>query len=599
MTDKDRSLGVKEFAVDALERERELRTEMRRSEERLRRYFELGVIGMAVTSPTKGCLEVNDQLCKMLAYSRDELLGMNWAEMTHPDDLADDVRQFNRVLAGEIEGYDLDKRWVRKDGLVIDTTISVKCARRDDGSIDYFVALVQDVTEKKVAQAALKEIERRAEDDRKELLESERKARATAEQSSRLKDEFLAGLSHELRTPINAVLMWIHLLRHKRLEAERFEFALDSMERGVRAQVRLIDDLLDLSRITSGKLRLDKGPIDVAAVVRSAIDTVKPAARAKEIRVHFRRSRREGWWFEGDAARLQQVFWNLLTNAIKFTPNGGEVAVRLTQRKGALTLSVRDTGQGIAPQLLKLVFERFRQADGSAARLHGGLGLGLAIVKELVELHGGSVAAESEGAGLGATFVVSLPIPIARDGREGGTKGAAMDAHDIDLAGARILFVDDDLDTQMAVLRMLSEYDGEIVAASSADEALALLTIVRPHLVIADIGMQGKDGYELIREIRCSPLHARLPAIALTAFARPEDRDRTLNAGYDLHLTKPIVPTELLRAIGSLLEKALSNGSPSAPKLATFPPPAKSSGFFYKPGAARQGSTAARRRSSR
>jgi PAS domain S-box-containing protein len=585
--------GLALYGRDVTERLR-ADAEIRRNEERFRRYFELGVIGMALTSPDKECLEVNDQLCKILGYSRDELLRMNWAEMTHPDDLASDVRQFNRVMAGEIDGYDLDKRWVRKDGRVIDTTISVKCVRSSDGSVDYFVAVLQDMTEKKAAQAALQEIEQRAEDDRKALLESERQARATAEQASRLKDEFLASLSHELRTPINAVLTWIHLLRHKRLDAAKIELALDSMERGVKAQVRLIDDLLDLSRITSGKLRLDKGPLDVAAVIRTALETVKASARAKAIRVHFRRRKREGWWFDGDAARLQQVFSNLLTNAIKFTPKGGNVEVRLAQSKGALTVSVRDTGQGIAPQLLQQIFEKFRQADGSAARLHGGLGLGLAIVKELVELHGGGVKAESEGEGRGATFVVSLPV--APDTRESGTNAAPPDAYNIDLAGTRIVFVDDDLDTQTAVVRMLEEHDGEIVTASSADEALAQLLVVRPHILISDIGMQGKDGYELIREIRRSPQHRRLRAIALTAFARPEDRDRTLSAGYDLHLTKPIVPTELLRAIGSLLDQDPSNDPPSRPE--TPPPPPKNSGFFSMPGPASQ-STGRRRRSSR
>ena len=517
--------------------------ELRRSEERLRHYFDLGLIGMAITSPTKGWLDVNDELCRILGYSREELLRKTWLEMTHPDDVAADIAFFNRVVAGELDAYAIEKRWIHKDGRLIDSEISVRCLRRSDGSVDYFVSLMKDVT---VRNQAL----RKSEEHRQALLASEREARSAAERANRAKDEFLAILSHELRTPIGNVLLWAQLLASGKLDVANASAALTAIERSVTKQVRLIDDLLDVSRIASGKMRLEVAQVDVRNVLRAALDAAKPAAQAKDIALgeaivgtDFRLS--------ADANRLEQVFANLLTNAIKFTPQGGEVEVRLERAYTHIDVSVRDTGEGIDPEFLPYIFQRFRQADSSAARRHGGLGLGLAIVKELVELHGGTIRAESEGQGRGATFSVSLPLAEAVD--TPAEKVSLSD--DADLSGTRILVVDDDADTLAATAQMLSGWGAEIETAASADEALERLPAVRPRVLISDIGMPGKDGYELIREIRRSREYERLPAIALTAFTRNDDRSRALDAGYDKHVSKPVDTRELRSALVSLARR--------------------------------------------
>src|SRR6266545_4783349 len=386
--------------------------------------------------------------------------------------------------------------------------------------------------------------------DRKALLASERGARSAAERASRAKDEFLATLSHELRTPINSVLTWAQLLRSGTLDATNANLAIDAIERGIRTQVRLIDDLLDLSRITSGKLRLDVRCMDLRTAIRTAVDAVTPAANAKGVMLRQVVPSGEGsTWIRGDASRLEHVFCNLLTNAIKFTPKGGIVEVRLQRIDFELVVSVEDTGRGIARDFLPHLFERFRQADRSGARQKGGLGLGLAIVKQLVELHGGSVRAESEGPGRGSTFVVSLP---SSDAAEALSEKVAL-CTDVDLSGTCILVVDDDDDARVAIARMLTECNATIETAASADEALERLTHVGASLLISDIGMPGKDGYELIREIRRLPGQAHLLSIALTAFARPEDRVQALQEGYDEHVSKPVDPRELLAAVASLV----------------------------------------------
>jgi PAS domain S-box-containing protein len=512
---------------------------LRRSEERFRRYFELGLIGMTITSPTKGCLEVNDKLCEILGYGRDELTRMNWVEITHPDDLAADAAQLDRVLAGEIDGYSLDKRWIRKDGQIVETTISVKCLRRRDGAVDYFVGLLQDVTERKRDLEA-----------RKALLASERQARAIAEESSRVKDEFLATLSHELRSPISSALLWLQVLRSKKFDGSSLENTVDAIDRSVRAQARLIDDLLDLSRIAAGKLRLELAPVNLSATVETAVNAVLPAAAAKKVPIRYRLPG-ERTFVNGDAARLQQVLSNLLTNAIKFTPTGGEVNVDLESSESWLKLTVSDTGEGMDSDLVPQVFERFRQGDTSATRKHGGLGLGLAIVRHLVESHGGSIKAKSEGPGQGATFVVSLPAMRNAPGLDRERPVAQL--ADMDLSGMYILLVDDDPSIRTALARLLDDCNARTDTASTADEAMARLSKYAPDLLISDISMPGTDGYEFIRRVRAAEPLRRLPAIALTAFTRPEDRIRALQAGYNMHLPKPVDPIELLTVITSLV----------------------------------------------
>ena len=406
--------------------------------------------------------------------------------------------------------------------------------------------------------------DKRADREREQLLEAERAARTEAERASNMKDEFLATLSHELRTPLNAILGWSQILRTGGADAADVAEAVDVIERNARAQTQIIEDLLDMSRIISGKIRLDVQEVDLEAVVRAAIETVKPAAEAKNIRVvpvldplaHP---------VSGDPNRLQQVFWNLLSNAVKFSPKGGRVQVLLKRINSHLEVDIIDTGEGIEPQFLPFVFDRFRQADATTTRAHGGLGLGLAIVKQLVELHGGTVRAKSGGKGQGTTFAVMLPVtvlhpdpdpePVRRHPRgDGATVDPAACAK---LAGVKVLVVDDEPDARGLVRRLLSDCHAEVSVAGSAAEAMRRLQEDVPDVLVSDIGMPGEDGYALIRRVRDLPDRegGDVPAIALTAYARAEDRVKVLTAGYHMHLAKPVEPAELITVVASLASR--------------------------------------------
>lgn len=392
-----------------------------------------------------------------------------------------------------------------------------------------------------------------AAEERKLLLESERHARAAAEHAARMKDEFLATLSHELRTPLSAILGWTQVLRVKPGSPEEVRKRVEAIERNARVQKQLIEDLLDMSRIVSGKLRLDLRPLDPAEVVEAAVETVRQTAEAKQVRLVARTARGLGT-VSADAARLQQVIWNLLVNAIRFTPAGGTVTVQIRPAQAGLEIVVADTGQGIGPEFLAHVFERFRQADASITRRHGGLGLGLAIVKNLVELHGGRVTAESAGPDQGATFTVSLPAvqePATARAATGPT--GSGDFRVADLAGVNVLVVDDHEDACELIARVLAECDAEVRCASNAADAVELVRREPPHVLVSDIGMPDVDGFQLLSRIRAlGGAGARVRAIALTAFARPEDRDRVLEAGFEHHVTKPLEPAELIRAVAAV-----------------------------------------------
>jgi signal transduction histidine kinase/CheY-like chemotaxis protein len=399
--------------------------------------------------------------------------------------------------------------------------------------------------------------------DNARLFQDAEKARHQAEDASRLKDEFLATLSHELRTPLNAILGWTHILRSDPANAEKQAKALDVIERNTRAQAQIIEDLLDMSRIISGKIRLEVQRVDLGPVIEAAVESVRPAAEARGIRLQTVLDP-IGGVVSGDPNRLQQVAWNLLTNAIKFTPKDGRVQVLLERVNSHVEVSVIDTGQGIAPEFLPHVFDRFRQQDSSSSRNYGGLGLGLAIVKQLVELQGGSVRAKSPGEGHGATFVVSLPVtpihpepapvePIQRTASE----SVSLNCDPSTLAGLRILVVDDDTDARELVKEVLSVCGATVTAADSAGWALQLLTRERPDVLVSDIEMPGEDGYSLIRKVRALPASegGRTPAVALTAYARTEDRTRALMAGYHMHVAKPVEPAELVATIESLARR--------------------------------------------
>jgi signal transduction histidine kinase len=392
---------------------------------------------------------------------------------------------------------------------------------------------------------------RRIEEERAQLLVRE-------QQASRLKDEFLATISHELRTPLNAVLGWAKVLKSADLAATLRGRALESIERNATAQARLIDDLLEVSRIVTGKLRLKVRPLDLAQVVDAAVDVVRPAADAKEIRLERRYARRP-WPTMGDPDRLQQIVWNLLSNAVKFTPRGGTVSVELERAGSSDRLVVADTGRGIDGAFLPHVFAPFRQADASTTRDHGGLGIGLAIVRQLTELHGGSVGAESDGPGEGSRFTVLLPAhdveqaprAPAEDPLPGRGDGDAPE-----LTALRVLVVDDDPDARELLSTALGYYGAEVVTADSAGEALALIPEVMPDVLLSDIGMRGEDGFALIRRVRALPPDrgGLVPAVALTAFAAANDRVRALSAGFQLHVAKPFDPLDLARTVQRLAE---------------------------------------------
>ncbi len=399
---------------------------------------------------------------------------------------------------------------------------------------------------------------KRIEGERLVLLERERVARAEAESVNRLKDEFLATLSHELRTPLNAILGWAHLLTSGKANAATSQRALNVIRNNAMAQSQLIEDILDVSRIISGKLRLNLCALDLAEVIEAALDSVSPAAEAKSITIERDLQHLEP--IAGDRDRLQQVFWNLLSNAVKFTPRDGRVIVRLRREEGDAIVSVEDTGIGISADFLPYVFDRFRQADGSATRRHGGLGLGMAIVRYLVELHGGTVRADSEGENCGAIFTATLPIrvpeiasdPPARD--RGDLADAAPEALQPQLDGLRVLVVDDDRDSRAFLVTLLEGRGALVLSAGSTAQALDLFRHDRLDVLVSDIAMPGQDGYDLIRRVRNLPSDegGMIPAVALTAYVRTEDQNAALAAGYQRHLKKPVDVSELISAVAEL-----------------------------------------------
>ncbi|MBL9102633.1 MAG: response regulator [Myxococcales bacterium] len=415
--------------------------------------------------------------------------------------------------------------------------------------------------------ALLEELARRAAAalENARLFAAAQRERARAEEANQAKDLFLSNLSHELRTPLTAVLGWTRLLRTPGLSDERREHGLDTIDRNARAQVAIVEDILDIGRIVTGKLRLDLRPLDFIPLLASTVESVRPSADARGVALlvaHDLAGAPAVPVVRGDPDRLQQVLWNLLTNALKFTPRGGSVRVALSADERELALAVHDTGEGIAPEFLPHVFDRFRQADASTTRAHGGLGLGLAIVRHLVELHGGSVEAHSDGPGRGSRFVVRLPL-LPADGparaREPRPRGepptdAPLLARPPDLAGLRVLVVDDEPDTRDLVVGMLGPCRAQVTAVASVGEALAHIEQQRFDIIVSDIAMPHADGYALIRELRARPLDrgGRTPTVALTAYARAEDRTRALLAGFDRHLAKPIEPADLLLTLADL-----------------------------------------------
>jgi len=481
---------------------------------------------------------------RIFGYTADEVIGKPVTILIPPGQEDEEPAILARLRAGErIEHYETIR--VRKDGTRIHISLTVSPIKGPKGDIIGASKIARDITEQIQAHTELDAAYRQA------------------EESSRLKEEFLATISHELRTPLSAILGWARMLRLGQLSKENAAKALDTIERNARAQAQLIDDLLDVSRIVTGKLRMDVRPSDPSSFIDAAVDAVRPAAEAKGVRMQ--KVMDTGLIsIPGDPVRLQQVIWNLLSNAIKFTPRGGRVQIRSERVNSHLEIVVSDTGQGISPDFLPHVFDRFRQADQKTSRQHGGMGLGLAIVRHLVELHGGNVSAASDGEGKGSTFIVRLPIsPIYKvDATGARVHPAARDLLPANeaterLDGLRILVVDDEPDTRDLLKQGLENCGANVRLAASAAEAVDSIVAEIPDMLISDIGMPGIDGYDLIRQIRGLPADAggKIPAVALTAYTRVEDRLQALRAGYDMHVPKPVELAELVAVAASVVRR--------------------------------------------
>jgi PAS domain S-box-containing protein len=447
-----------------------------------------------------------------------------------------------RVLRdGEIVGLANHTVLIARDGRTIPIDDSAAPIRPQEGPMTGAVLVFRDITAR-----------RKAEREQALVLEREQVARRDLEAASRGKDEFVTTLSHELRTPLNAIFGWVQLLRAGALDEAARAHALEVIERNTRTQTRMVEDLLDMSRIMTGQFRIEPRPVDFATVIVAAVDAVRPAVDAKGLQLVTHLDPGTGP-VSGDPDRLQQVVWNLLTNAVKFTPRGGRIEVTLERRGSQIETRVSDTGRGIAADFLPHVFERFSQAETSMARAQPGLGIGLALVRHLVELHGGGVAVASEGEGQGATFTVRLPVPATVQGfhGDGVSSGASTSGDDPlhPLAGVAILAVDDDADARELLRIAFQQAGAQVTLADSARAALAALEASAPDVLVSDIGMPDGSGYELLESVRAAEHGSRLPAVALTAYARAEDRDRAIRAGFQLHVSKPIDPAALVRAV--------------------------------------------------
>ena len=473
---------------------------------------------------------------RIFGYTPEEMIGQSIRVLIPPDLLSEEEEVLARIRRGQsVEHYETIRR--RKDGTLFPISLTVSPLRGADGTILGASKIARDISEQK-----------RAENERQRLLRM-------AQEASQLKDEFLATLSHELRTPLNAILGYTRMMRSGLLTPEKQERALEIVARNATSLTQIVEDVLDVSRIISGKVRMNIQPVELAAIVRDALETVRPAADAKKVQIEMSVDP-QATMVSGDPERLQQIIWNVVSNAVKFTGSGGRVEVRLSQVDSRVHVTVQDTGIGIAPEFLPHVFERFRQADASVSREHGGLGLGLAISRHLLELQGGAIYASSEGRGKGATFRIELPVRAVA-GREATDrpKTAARTAITVpDLRGVRILAVDDEPDALALIREVLEATQATVETAGSGQEALDCIEKTTFDVLVADLGMPRMTGFDLIAALRKSLRREvrEMPAAALTAYARSEDRAKALRSGFQLHLTKPIEPGELMAAMASL-----------------------------------------------
>jgi PAS domain S-box-containing protein len=499
---------------------------------------------------------------RLFGFTAAEMIGESITRIIPEELQHEEVEILAKLRRGErIERYETVR--LRKDGEKLDISLTISPVRDSSGKIVGAAKIAHDITARRRVERALLEREAQLSKllaERERFLESERAARSEAERLGHMKDEFLATLSHELRTPLNAIHGWAALLRRGRVKPEDYDRGLEAIERNATIQVQLVNDLLDMNRIISGKIHLDVRPLHLHDIVSNAIEAVWQSAVAKDIRIQPLLDAGIGL-VRGDPDRLQQVLWNLLSNAIKFTPKGGHVQVVLERVNSHAEIHVEDNGIGIRAQFLPYVFDRFRQADPSTTRRYGGLGLGLSIVKNLVELHGGTVRVKSSGENHGSTFTVSLPISHVRADEPytrtpGNVASDPLEALALPrLDNVRVLLVDDESDGRAVIARVLEEQGAHPVCVSSAREALETLSREQFDLLLSDIGMPDMDGLELIRRVRGleQSRAGLIPAIAITAYARTEDRQRSLLAGFHMHLSKPIEARELIASIAGLI----------------------------------------------
>jgi len=547
------------FVLDIAERKKASEA-LRESEERFQAFMNHSPTASSITDEDGRIVYLSETYSRIFKMASDDAIGKTVFELYSPE-IASIFLENIRTVARTNEVVETVEPAPRLDGTLGDFLV-YKFPILDASGQRLVGGVAIDITERK-----------RVEEEREELLTREQAARAEAEAANRMKDEFLATLSHELRTPLNAMVGWTTLLRTRKFDETTTARALETIDRNTKALSQLIEDLLDVSRIMTGKFRIEMRPVNLASVMDAAIDAVRSPAEAKNIQINS--------VFEdkvilvsGDPTRLQQIAWNLLTNAIKFTPKGGRIEIRLHRHNSDVQITVTDTGQGIYAEFLPYLFERFRQADASITRKHGGLGLGLAIVRHLVELHGGRIRAQSPGQGQGSTFIVSLPLRTIRDYDNISETFLTGDGQDItrndndnipidnsELHGLWVLVVDDEPDARDLVTTVLEERGAKVTAVASAKEAFEVIAKGtaggKPDILISDIGMPEEDGYTLIRKVRAlgPEQGGRIPALALTAYARAQERERAIAAGFHIHIAKPVVPEELVAIVASLVNR--------------------------------------------
>jgi len=520
--------------MDRMDRDRQLAEVVLRQRDEDLRFMAESMPQKTFTATCAGAIEyLNHQWMEFTGASFDRLRDWGWLQFVHPDDVQETIHRWKQSIETH-KDFRMEHRFYRNDGVYRWHLSFARAMRDPDGAVLKWVGFNTEIHDQKLVQ--------------QDLL----RAKERADRANQSKDEFLALVSHELRTPLSSILGWARLLVAGKLDERQAAMAVNVIDRSATAQTKLIEDLLDVARMITGKFALTTDEVDLDKIISASIASVMPAADAKRIEIN-KVIDSKLMPIEGDPVRLQQVFWNLLHNAIKFSPNGSHIEVHVAQTGSNLRVTVKDTGRGIDPAFLPYIFERFHQADSTATRQHGGLGLGLTIVRHLVEAHGGTVQVESAGIGHGSAFHVDLPAQTVPY-----TNHQFYPAPDLEkekgLAGLRLLAVEDDSDARELVRTILAAAGASVIAVPSAEDALAELDLGVPDVIVADVGMPGKDGYQLLREIRSRDQSrgGHVPAIALTAYARKEDRISALNAGFQMHLTKPVDPTGLVYAVARL-----------------------------------------------